>query len=217
MPNGLLATASLSAATETTIYVPPTGISATCFITLTRLVQTDTTVRVSVPLALPSPEETFIEYDALLEANRPITIGPIYLADEQPSNSRRIAAYSTLADTSVSVVGIEKSISSGSVNVQGAVKPLTGTPTLVVDSPASGFNTVGMLIACNQSATQDTIRYAIASTSTPTDAEYVGELILNQSYPRHFENIILSPSDKLVVQSANGTSNFLFTGIVGAI
>ena len=103
MATGRLAAVSLSATTYTSIYTNASNY-AVCSVTICNQNSSPTTIRLSISTTPTSPATAeFIEYGTVIPANGVLERTGLVLSPSTGS----ISAYSTLANVSVVVYGIE--------------------------------------------------------------------------------------------------------------
>lgn len=69
MASGILGTAELAAATNTTLYTAPAGVTASMSVSLCNRSATAATVRVALAASASPTNAEFIHYDMVLEGN----------------------------------------------------------------------------------------------------------------------------------------------------
>jgi len=102
MASGRLGAADLSATTNTTVYTCPASTYAVVAVNVCNRASTGMTIRLAVADADSPNAAEYIEYDTSVFGNNVLERTGIVL-----SASQRIVAYSSAANVSVVVVGIE--------------------------------------------------------------------------------------------------------------
>ena len=105
MATGVLGTADLSAATNTTLYTVPVDTFSVVTVNICNRSSTTRDIRLAVAAADTPTNAEYIEYDTEILSNGVLERGGIVL-----DAGKKIVAYSNSTETSVVVFGIETAI-----------------------------------------------------------------------------------------------------------
>lgn len=104
MASGILGQQALAATTDTTVYTVPASFYAVTNITLVNRGSTAATVRVALAAAATPTNAEYIEFGTIIPPN-----GILERTGIAMQATKRIVAYASNANVSVSVYGIEQS------------------------------------------------------------------------------------------------------------
>lgn len=103
MASGILGSADLSAATNTTLYTAPVAKSPVVVVNLCNRNSSDVTVRIAIASADTPTNGEYIEYGVTVPANGVIERGGVVL-----SAGKKVVVYSSIAGVSANVWGYEE-------------------------------------------------------------------------------------------------------------
>jgi len=104
MASGILGQSAPSATTLTTVYTVPANTLSVVNVSITNRGSSSASVRLALAAASTPVNSEYIEYDAVILPNGVLERTGIAL-----NETKRVVVYSSTADTSVSVFGLEQS------------------------------------------------------------------------------------------------------------